>query len=352
MIGSLGVFSSSARSTKSPGRCPSPCAGAGGLPLPGAARAHAPRRGEGLPRRCEVAARVVAGEKPGARAGGKGLKKTVVIRKMNKDAKRRADDGSANKNRSVKKERENYQIAAFLSTLGVSSIAVLATYYRFEMHAASVGTGVASEELLASLMLTAGGAVGMEMWAQWAHRELWHDAWWNLHESHHRPREGAFEANDVFAVVNAPIAMALTAYGFLNEGVFAGACFGAGLGITLFGIGYMFVHDGLVHRRFPVGPVAEVPYMKRVAAAHTLHHAEKYGGVPWGLFLGPMELEQFGPEAKADLDRLVSSRDKFLSLKRQVKAAEASATSQAEISLLVKEAELAEQKLKKAADPR
>ena len=37
----------------------------------------------------------------------------------------------------------------------------------------------------------------------------------------------------------------------------AGLCFGAGLGITLFGISYMFIHDGLVHRRFPVGPIAE-----------------------------------------------------------------------------------------------
>ena len=33
-----------------------------------------------------------------------------------------------------------------------------------------------------------------------------------------------------------------------------GVCFGAGLGITLFGIMYMFIHDGLVHRRFPVRP--------------------------------------------------------------------------------------------------
>lgn len=30
----------------------------------------------------------------------------------------------------------------------------------------------------------------------------------------------------------------------------------------------MFVHDGLVHRRFPVGPIAHVPYLRKVAAAH------------------------------------------------------------------------------------
>ena len=32
----------------------------------------------------------------------------------------------------------------------------------------------------------------------------------------------------------------------------------------------------------------QVPYLKRVAIAHKLHHSEKFDGVPWGLFLGPM----------------------------------------------------------------
>lgn len=41
-----------------------------------------------------------------------------------------------------------------------------------------------------------------------------------------------------------------------------------GLGITVFGMAYMFVHDGLVHKRFPVGPIADVPYLRKIAAAH------------------------------------------------------------------------------------
>jgi hypothetical protein len=36
-----------------------------------------------------------------------------------------------------------------------------------------------------------------------------------------------------------------------------------------------------------VGPIAELPYMKKLTIAHRLHHSEKYGGVPWGLFLAP-----------------------------------------------------------------
>jgi hypothetical protein len=49
-----------------------------------------------------------------------------------------------------------------------------------------------------------------------------------------------------------------------------------GLGITLFGMAYMFVHDGLVHRRFPVGPIANVPYFRRVAAAHQVRSGDHH----------------------------------------------------------------------------
>ena len=39
---------------------------------------------------------------------------------------------------------------------------------------------------------------------------------------------------------------------FMTPTLMGGVSFGAGLGITLFGIMYMFIHDGMVHRRFPV----------------------------------------------------------------------------------------------------
>ncbi len=47
--------------------------------------------------------------------------------------------------------------------------------------------------------------------------------------------------------------------------------------------------------------------MKRVVVAHRLHHSEKYGGVPWGMFLGPQELEALG--AGPELDRLAAELD-------------------------------------------
>ena len=109
----------------------------------------------------------------------------------------------------------------------------------------------------------------MEMWARWAHKVLWHDylPGWALHKSHHEPRLGPFEANDVYAFANAVPAMGLCLYGFVTPTLMGGVCFGAGLGITLFGIMYMFIHDGLVHRRFPVRTAA-LPQVQRYLLVH------------------------------------------------------------------------------------
>jgi hypothetical protein len=66
----------------------------------------------------------------------------------------------------------------------------------------------------------------MEFWARWAHRALWHASLWNMHESHHKPREGPFELNDIFAIINAVPAITLMAFGFFNHGFVPGLCFG------------------------------------------------------------------------------------------------------------------------------
>nr|BAE92729.1 beta-carotene hydroxylase [Gentiana lutea] len=191
-----------------------------------------------------------------------------------------------------KSERFTYLVAAVMSSFGITSMAVLSVYYRFSWQ--MEGGEIPLSEMFGTFALSVGAAVGMEFWARWAHEALWHASLWHMHESHHKPREGPFELNDIFAIINAVPAIALLSYGFFHKGLIPGLCFGAGLGITVFGMAYMFVHDGLVHKRFPVGPIADVPYFRRVAAAHTLHHSDKFNGVPYGLFLGPKELEEVG----------------------------------------------------------
>ncbi|GMY30396.1 beta-carotene 3-hydroxylase 2, chloroplastic-like isoform X1 [Fagus crenata] len=203
-------------------------------------------------------------------------------------------------------ERYTYLVAAIMSSFGVTSMAAMSVYYRFSWQ--MEGGEFPIVEMFSTFVLSVGAAVGMEFWARWAHRALWHASLWSMHQSHHRPRDGPFELNDVFAIINAVPAIALISYGFSNQGLVPGLCLGIGLGITMYGMAYMFVHDGLVHRRFPVGPIADVPYLQRVASAHQLHHSDKFDGVPYGLFLGPKELEKVG--GLEELEKEIQRRTK------------------------------------------
>ncbi|KAG0457077.1 hypothetical protein HPP92_021907 [Vanilla planifolia] len=222
----------------------------------------------------------------------------------------KSEKGISARSAQKRAERQIYLFAAMMSSLGFTSMAAAAVYYRFAMQ--TEGLEIPLVEMVGTFSLAVGATVGMEYWARWAHRALWHASLWHMHKSHHRPRDGPFELNDIFAVINAAPAVCLLAFGFFNRGLIPSLCFGAGLGITLFGMAYMFVHDGLVHRRFPVGPIANVPYFRRVAAAHQLHHADKFGGVPHGLFLGPAELEDVGggEELQKEINRRTKVYDK------------------------------------------
>eukprot|EP00798_Chlamydomonas_sp_ICE-L_P003844 gene3844-13906_t len=222
---------------------------------------------------------------------------------------RQMEEAREKRRAEKKRERLVYQMSAIAASIGFTSMAVVATYVRFTWHMQDDGV-LPLGEMCGTLALVAGGVYGMEMWARYAHKALWHDyaPGWALHKSHHEPRTGPFEANDLFAIINALPAFALCLYGFLTPGVLGGTCFGAGLGITMFGIMYMFVHDGLVHRRFPVGPIAELPVMKKLAVAHKLHHSVKYDGAPWGMFLALQELEPI-PGAMKEVERMAAELD-------------------------------------------
>ncbi|KAG2543877.1 hypothetical protein PVAP13_9NG773277 [Panicum virgatum] len=138
------------------------------------------------------------------------------------EAARRAVSERAARKQS---ERRTYLVAAVMSSLGITSMAAAAVYYRFAWQ--MEGGEIPVTEMVGTFALSVGAAVGMEFWARWAHRALWHASLWHMHESHHRPRDGPFELNDVFAIVNAVPAMSLLAYGFFNRGLVPGLCFGA-----------------------------------------------------------------------------------------------------------------------------
>jgi beta-carotene 3-hydroxylase len=128
----------------------------------------------------------------------------------------------------------------------------------------------------------------MEPWAALLHGRVWHGLLWRVHRSHHAMRPSRFEANDVLSALHAPIAIALILYGCrAHEGLLRDVAFGFGIGMSLFGLSYAVVHDGLVHGRLPVAALARLRYFARVRDAHRAHHRGRGG--PYGLFLGPWE---------------------------------------------------------------
>lgn len=109
----------------------------------------------------------------------------------------------------------------------------------------------------------------MEVVATAMHKYVMHRWGWGWHQSHHETRHGLFEVNDLYALVFAGIAIALIFAG--SHGIWPLQWIGAGM--TLYGVIYFILHDGLVHQRWPFRYVPHKGYLRRLYLAHHFHHA-------------------------------------------------------------------------------
>lgn len=139
----------------------------------------------------------------------------------------------------------------------------------------------------AGLLLLIATVVAMEGVAYVAHRWVMHGPGWFLHASHHRPRRGIFEANDLYALLFA-IPSILLLLGGVHLG-WGGWAIWVGTGIAAYGAIYFGFHDVIVHRRIGHRYVPRSAYMKRIVQAHRLHHATetKHGSVSFGFLWAP-----------------------------------------------------------------
>lgn len=153
-------------------------------------------------------------------------------------------------------------------------------------------------DLLIGLVLFLATIAAMEGVAYAAHRWIMHGPGWFLHKSHHRPRTGNWELNDLYAVIFAVPSIILILGGVqLGWGAWATWI---GAGIAGYGAIYFGFHDVIVHRRIGHRYVPRSDYMKRIMQAHRLHHVveTKAGTVSFGFLIAPK------PEAlKAELAR-------------------------------------------------
>ncbi|MEP0190342.1 MAG: sterol desaturase family protein [Erythrobacter sp.] len=133
--------------------------------------------------------------------------------------------------------------------------------------------------VLAIIAIIITALIGMELFAWWAHKYIMHGWGWAWHRDHHEPHENLLEKNDLFAVVFGTIVFFMFLIGFYVSA----ALWWTAFGITLYGVIYTLVHDGLVHQRY-FKWVPKRGYAKRLVQAHKLHHATvgKEGGVSFG----------------------------------------------------------------------
>ena len=126
---------------------------------------------------------------------------------------------------------------------------------------------------------------GMEAVAGVMHRFLMHGPLWVLHESHHRPRGGPFERNDLFGVFFSLPSIVLIYLGTHGHP----AALAGGLGMTAYGFAYFAFHDVIVHRRVSVRFRPANRYLQRIVKAHLVHHKTtgKEGAVSFGFLWAP-----------------------------------------------------------------
>jgi beta-carotene 3-hydroxylase len=129
-------------------------------------------------------------------------------------------------------------------------------------------------------VIVIGAFVAMEFVSYLAHRFVYHKFLWILHKSHHTPRMGLFEWNDLFPVFFASISIVLMWYAVGDPS--RSDVLALTLGVTMYGIVYLIIHDLYVHRRMK-SLTFRVPYLQQVKKAHMVHH--QTGGEPYGLLL-------------------------------------------------------------------
>jgi len=135
-----------------------------------------------------------------------------------------------------------------------------------------------------AVLIMLGTVAVMEVFALAVHRYVMHGIGWGWHRSHHEPRTGLLEKNDIYALLFAGLSLAL-----FVAGAWSPLLWWVGVGTVVYGLLYAFVHDGLVHGRFPAFLKPRRGYLKRLVQAHRLHHATKgrEGAVSFGFLYAP-----------------------------------------------------------------
>lgn len=138
--------------------------------------------------------------------------------------------------------------------------------------------------IYAILFIIVGFAI-MEMSGWFIHKFIMHGPLWGIHKTHHQPSKSFFELNDAFSLLFGSIAVILIFLGVEKLDY----RFWMGIGISIYGLLYFFIHDVLVHRRLKWFERPKNKFLLGILKAHQAHHAtnKKEDAVSFGLFVVP-----------------------------------------------------------------
>ncbi|TDQ11597.1 sterol desaturase family protein [Pedobacter metabolipauper] len=124
--------------------------------------------------------------------------------------------------------------------------------------------------ILINILIVLATFIGMEAVAWLTHKYLMHGLLWVLHKDHHnKESEGFLEKNDSFFLIFAiPGILCLAAGTYYHNEV----ALMIGIGVTIYGAAYFFVHDIFIHQRFKIFRNADHWYFKAIRRAHKMHH--------------------------------------------------------------------------------
>ncbi|HET6227456.1 MAG TPA: sterol desaturase family protein [Bacteroidia bacterium] len=131
--------------------------------------------------------------------------------------------------------------------------------------------------------------IAMEGVAWFTHKYIMHGLFWNLHQDHHSPNQhSVLEKNDSFFLFFAVPGILGLLVGVQND---FNLYFWAGLGITLYGFAYFFIHDIFIHQRIKLFRNSNWIYFRALRKAHKVHHKHlgKEDGECFGMLLVPLK---------------------------------------------------------------
>lgn len=129
----------------------------------------------------------------------------------------------------------------------------------------------------------------MEGFTWIVHRYVMHGFLWALHKDHHdHSTPPPMEKNDYFFVIFAIPAMVMMFFGAQSD---FNWLFFVGLGVTIYGMAYFFVHDIFIHQRIKILRNTKNPYLLAIRRAHKQHHKHvgKHRGECFGFLWVPIK---------------------------------------------------------------